>query len=292
MILRAATRGSALALWQTNHVRDRLIAAGVAEDVEIITVSTSGDRDKTTPIHAMGGKGVFVKEVQAAVLDGRADLAVHSAKDLPALTPEGLVVAAVPERADARDSLVGATLNTLREGAVVGTGSVRRKVQLQQLRPDLVFQELRGNIDTRLARLDTLDAVIMAAAALDRLDRTPEVEHRLDVDQMIPQVGQGALAIETRADAPDVTALVRAIDDEVARRLLDAERAFLIELGGDCDLPAGAHARLGDGGVDLDFRAVLANDAGDRVERVQLAGPDGVALGLEAARHLRGLVGS
>ncbi len=292
MILRAATRGSALALWQTNHVRDRLIAAGVVEDVEIITVSTSGDRDKTTPIHAMGGKGVFVKEVQAAVLDGRADLAVHSAKDLPALTPDGLVVAAVPERADARDALVGATLDTLAEGAVVGTGSVRRKVQLQQLRPDLVFEELRGNIDTRLARLDSLDAVIMAAAALDRLDRTPEVEQRLEADQMIPQVGQGSLAIETRADAPEITAIVRTIEDEVARRLLDAERAFLIELGGDCDLPAGAHAQLGAGGSDLGFRAVLANESGDRVERVQLAGPDGVALGLEAARVLRGLVGS
>lgn len=292
MILRAATRGSALALWQTNHVRDRLIAAGVVDDVEIVIVSTSGDRDKTTPIHAMGGKGVFVKEVQAAVLDGRADLAVHSAKDLPALTPEGLVVAAVPERADARDSLVGATLDTLAPGAVVGTGSVRRKVQLQQLRPDLVFEELRGNIDTRLARLDSLDAVIMAAAALDRLERTPEVEERLDADQMIPQVGQGALAIETRADAPEITNIVRTIEDEVARRLLDAERAFLIELGGDCDLPAGAHARRADGGSDLDFRAVLANEAGDRVERVRLNGADGVALGLEAARHLRGLVGS
>ena len=290
MILRAATRGSALALWQTNHVRDQLIAAGVVEDVEIVTVSTSGDRDTTTPIHAMGGKGVFVKEVQAAVLDGRADLAVHSAKDLPALTPDGLVVAAVPPRADVRDSLIGASLDSLPVGATVGTGSVRRKVQLQQLRPDLVFEELRGNIDTRLGRLDSLDAIIMAAAALDRLGRTPDVEDRLTVDQMIPQVGQGALAIETRADAPDVTAAVAAIEDVGARALLEAERAFLIELGGDCDLPAGAHADHTDAGVVV--RAMLANDAGDRVERVRLEGTDGPALGLEAARHLRNLIGS
>lgn len=290
MILRAATRGSALALWQTNHVRDLLLATGAVEDVEIITVSTSGDRDTTTPIHAMGGKGVFVKEVQAAVLDGRADLAVHSAKDLPARTPDGLTVAAVPARADVRDCLIGATLDSLPAGATVGTGSVRRKVQLQQLRPDLVFEELRGNIDTRLGRLDSLDAIIMAAAALDRLGRTPEIEHRLDVEQMVPQVGQGALAIETRSDAPEITAAVAAVEDAAARRLLEAERAFLIELGGDCDLPAGAHASpIGD---DIVVRAVLANEAGDRVERTTLQGGDGPALGVEAARHLRGLVGS
>ena len=196
----------------------------------------------------------------------------------------------MPERADARDSLIGATLDTLRTGAVVGTGSVRRKVQLQRLRPDLVFEELRGNIDTRLGRLDSLDAIIMAAAALDRLERSPEVEERLAVDQMIPQVGQGSLAIETRADAPGITAAVGAIEDQHARELLETERAFLIELGGDCDLPAGAHAVHADGSFHL--RAMLADGTGTWVERVELHGSDGPGLGVDAAHQLRGLVGS
>jgi hydroxymethylbilane synthase len=285
MILRAATRASALALWQANHVRDLLVAAGAVDDVELVQVSTSGDRDQTTPIHAMGGKGVFVKEVQAAVLDGRADFAVHSAKDLPALTPEGLTIAAVPARADVRDALVGATLTDLAPGAVVGTGSVRRRVQLQQARPDISFVELRGNIDTRLGRLDELDAIIMAAAALDRLERSPAVVERLDLDVMTPQVGQGALAIEVRADDTAALQALTHIQDAEARRLLDAERSFLIELGGDCDLPAGAHAVLDSTGFDL--RAVLANEAGDVVERVRLSGDDGPDLGRLAATQLQ-----
>jgi hydroxymethylbilane synthase len=285
MILRAATRASALALWQANHVRDLLVAAGAVGDVELVQVSTSGDRDQTTPIHAMGGKGVFVKEVQAAVLDGRADFAVHSAKDLPALTPEGLTIAAVPARADVRDALVGATLTDLAPGAVVGTGSVRRRVQLQQARPDISFVELRGNIDTRLGRLDELDAIIMAAAALDRLERSPAVVERLDLDVMTPQVGQGALAIEVRADDTAALQALTHIQDAEARRLLDAERSFLIELGGDCDLPAGAHAVLDSTGFDL--RAVLANEAGDVVERVRLSGDDGPDLGRLAATQLQ-----
>jgi hydroxymethylbilane synthase len=253
--------------------------------VEPVVVSTTGDRDQSTPIHAMGGKGVFVKEVQVAVLDGRADIAVHSAKDLPAVTTAGLGLVAVPERADPRDGLVGATLEALSPHAVIGTGSVRRRVQLLDQRPDLEVVELRGNIDTRLARLDELDGILMAVAALDRLRRTEHDVERLDVDSMVPQVGQGALAIEARADDEETTEIVAAIEHVPSRRRLDAERAFLAELGGDCDLPAGAYAEITDAGVDL--RAMLTGDDHGIVHRARGTDPDGLALGLRLARLLQ-----
>lgn len=249
MTLRAATRGSALARWQTSHVARLLAAAVGGDDAEVaeVIVSTAGDRDVVTPIHSMGGKGVFVKEVQAAVLDGRADLAVHSGKDLPAGTPDGLVLVAVPERADPRDALVGARFAELPVGAHIATGSVRRRAQLAWHRPDLRFSELRGNIATRLDKLADHDAIVMAAAALDRLALDPPIVDRIDPTVMVPQVAQGALAIECRADDAETIAMLRRIEHEPTRRVVDAERAFLHELGGDCDLPAGAHGVLLDG---------------------------------------------
>ncbi len=286
-LLRAATRGSALARWQTDHVGE-LLAAATNRGVSPVVLSTAGDRDTSTPLHVIGGKGVFVKEIQAAVLDGRADIAVHSAKDLPAETPLGLTLACVPTRADARDVLVGCSLGELVPGAVIGTGSVRRRAQLDALRPDLRFAELRGNIDTRLGKIGEFDAIVMAAAALDRLGRTPEVVDRLDVDVMIPQVGQGALAVECRVDDTATIALLASIEDPVARVEFDAERAFLSELGGDCDLPAGAHARVVDDGVEM--RAFLSNGAGVHA-REEGAGSDGQELGRGLARALRGRVG-
>ena len=285
MILRAATRGSALALWQTNHVASLLAAKWPHVVVEPVTVSTTGDRDQTTPIHEMGGKGVFVKEVQRALLDGRADIAVHSAKDLPALSPDGLRLAAIPERADPRDAVVGASLGTLAPNAVVGTGSVRRRVQLLEHRPDLEVVELRGNIDTRLGRLDELDAVLMAAAALDRLHRTRHEIDRLDVETMCPQVGQGALAVEVRADDEASAELVDAIEHAASRRAVDAERAFLHELGGDCDLPAGAFAQIVAGGVEV--RGVLTGDDHGVVHREHDVDIDGEAVGRRVARRLQ-----
>ncbi len=249
--MRAASRGSALALWQTRHVAGLLSASGPALEFEEVVVSTAGDRDTATPIHSMGGKGVFVKEVQAAVLDGRADIAVHSGKDLPAVTPEGLVLAAVPRRADARDALVGCAFESLPVGARVATGSVRRRAQLAWHRPDLVFSELRGNIATRLAKAEAFDAIVMAAAALDRLEIDPGVVDRLGREVMVPQVAQGALAVECRADDPATRELLAAIEDPETRRVVDAERAFLLELGGDCSLPAGAHAVSVDGDIEL-----------------------------------------
>lgn len=281
--LRAATRGSALALWQTEHVTALLAGGGVA--VEPVVVSTAGDRDTSTPIHAIGGKGVFVKEVQAAVLDGRADLAVHSGKDLPAETPDGLVLVAVPPRADARDALVGCDWASLPTGARVATGSVRRRAQLAWHRPDLRFSELRGNIATRLEKLTDFDAIVMASAAIDRLELDRDDVDRLDPVLVVPQVAQGALAIECRADDDATIEALRSIEHPPTRRLVDTERAFLAELGGDCDLPAGAHAVPGaDGGIEI--LGMLASLDGRVMIRERRAGDDADSLGRAVARHL------
>ena len=282
--LRAATRGSALALWQTRHV-----ASLLGLRVEEVVVSTVGDRRTDVPIHTMGGKGVFVKEVQGAVLDGRADFAVHSSKDLPALTPAGLTLVAVPTRADARDALVGSTWADLPRGGRVATGSVRRRAQLAWHRPDLEFPELRGNIQTRLAKLESegFDAIVMAAAALDRLDLdTTTTVHRLDPDVMVPQVAQGALAIECRTDDHEIAAALAAIEDAPTRRVFDAERAFLRELGGDCDLPAGAHAVLTGSGDSIELVGMLSSLDGRTLVREHRRGDDPPALGAAVARHL------
>ena len=282
--LRAATRGSALARRQTSIVAALLAEAdGVA--AEPVVVSTTGDRQASTPIHAMGGKGVFVKEVQAAVLDGRADIAVHSAKDLPSVTPEGLVVAAVPRRGDPRDALVGFRLAQLPVGATVATGSVRRRAQLAWTRPDLAFAELRGNIATRLNKADAFDAIVMAAVALQRLGLEPDVVDVLEPDVFVPQVGQGAIAVECRADDRAVLETLLAIEHEPSRQAVDAERAFLAELGGDCSLPAGAHASdASTGGLEL--TGLLASLDGRELIRDTRRGRDPETLGRSVARHL------
>ena len=288
--IRAATRGSALARWQTDHVAALLAATGVI--IEPLVVSTAGDRDKVTPLHEIGGKGVFVKEVQAAVLDGRADIAVHSAKDLPALTPDGLVICAAPDRADPRDALVGSEFHLLPEGATVGTGSIRRQVQLAARRPDIELVEIRGNIDTRLRRVKgnggDLDAIVMAAAALDRLDLSAGVVDRLSVELMLPQVGQGTLAIECRSDDEATIAALATIDKAESHRILDAERAFLVELGGDCDLPAGAYGVLieDDGEQWIELKAMLS-DGEAQLHTDSRTGADGEAMGRGLAADLR-----
>ncbi|HSO96201.1 MAG TPA: hydroxymethylbilane synthase [Acidimicrobiia bacterium] len=279
--LRVATRGSALARWQA----ERVIAL-LSVDAELVVITTAGDRDRDSPIHHIGGQGVFVTEVQDAVRDGRADLAVHSAKDLPPRTPPGLVLAAVPERADPRDALVGATLESLPTGGRVGTGSVRRRAQLAHHRPDLTFGELRGNVPTRLGRLDRFDAVVIAAAALDRLDLVDDRVHRVDPSTLLPQVAQGALAVECRADDDAHLESVRAIDDPEVRRAVDAERAFLDELGGGCDVPVGALAAVEGSGVTID--ALVASLDGRIVLRATTRGDDPDATGRVAARDLIG----
>jgi hydroxymethylbilane synthase len=281
--LRAATRGSPLALWQTEHVAARLRAVEPDLAIEVVVVDTHGDRRLDVPIWELGGKGVFAKEVQAAVLDGRADLAVHSAKDLPSVAVPGLVLAAVPERGDPRDALVGSTLADLPEGAEVATGSLRRQVELRRHRPDLRFASLRGNMQTRLGQAADHDAIVVAATALDRLGLAEHIAERLDVATMLPQVAQAALAVECREDDGELRALLARIEHEAARRCVDAERAFLAELGGDCSLPAGAHAVLEGGAVRL--QAFIASPDGRVSQRETRVGADH-AVGTALARHL------
>ena len=254
-------------------------------EVELVEIITTGDRRAETPIWELGGKGVFVKEVQQAVLDGRADAAVHSAKDLPARTPDGLHVGAVPERADARDALVGSTLAGLPTGATVATGAARRRAQLAWARPDLTFVGLRGNIATRLDRLDVVDSVVVAAAALERLGLGDRATELLDPGVVVPQVGQGALAVECREGDTANRELIAAVEHPVSRRVFDTERAFLAALGGDCSLPAGAYAtENADGSVTVS--GVVASLDGHVLLRERISGDDGVELGHRLARML------
>jgi hydroxymethylbilane synthase len=278
--LRVATRGSALARWQAERVVQLL---GV--EAEYVIVSTRGDERRDVPIHAMGGTGVFVKEVEQAVLDARADVAVHSAKDLPAETAPELVLAALPERGDPRDALVGRPFNEIPTGGRVGTGSVRRRAQLAALRPDLGFAELRGNIPTRLEKAAGFDAVVLAAAALDRLGLADRITERVDPSVVLPQVGQGALAVECRADDDGTRELLARVDDAEVRAAVTAERAYLAELGGGCNLPCGALAETGGDG-SLRLEALLASLDGRITLRARVDGHDPVAVGAEAARRL------
>jgi hydroxymethylbilane synthase len=281
--LRVATRGSPLARWQAEHVASLVRAHHPEIAVDLVVVETQGDRRLDVPIWELGGKGVFAKEVQAAVLDGRADLAVHSAKDLPSVSPPGLVIAAVPERGDPRDALVGSTLAALPDGAEVATGSLRRQVALLQHRPDLRFVSLRGNMQTRLDRAVAHDAAVLAAIALDRLGLADHIAERLPTETVLPQVGQGALAAECREADDELRDLLAPIEHLASRRCVDAERAFLAELGGDCSLPAAAHAIVDAG--DLLLTAFLASPDGHTMLRTSVAGSTR-DIGAEAARQL------
>jgi hydroxymethylbilane synthase len=280
--LRAATRGSRLARAQTDLVAGLL---GDEVEVEPVVVETTGDKRADVPIWELGGRGVFVKEVQAAVLEGRADFAVHSAKDLPSAAVDGLVIAAVPQRADARDALVGRRFEALPPGARVGTGSVRRRAQLAWLRPDLTFAGLRGNMDTRLSKAGDFAAIVVAAAALDRLGRIADISEVLSTSLLVPQVGQGALAIECRADDEETLAALAAIEHEPSRRAVNAERAWLAEVGGGCDLPVGAHAKVDSEGR-LRLSAMIGTPDGRVMLRDSDEGDDPLELGRRLARHL------
>jgi hydroxymethylbilane synthase len=295
-VIRVATRASTLARWQAERV-----GAQLGDDVEYVLVTTTGDRDQNTDLHQLAmrersehpggvggrGTGVFTKEVQLAVLDGAADVAVHSAKDLPSETPPGLQLVAIPERGDPRDALVGCSLEELPTAARIGTDSVRRRAQLANLRPDLTFGPLRGNIETRLRkRVDHgYDAVVIAYVALERLGLANEAAAVLDPSEMLPQVAQGALAVECRAGDQQTLARLQAIDDPVAHRTVAAERAFLAALGGGCSVPCGALATAGAGGV-LRIDALLASLDGHVVVRTTVDGEDAAAVGAAAAAEL------
>jgi hydroxymethylbilane synthase len=270
---------------QARYVQERLLAVDVAS--ELVLVETHGDLTADVPLSSLAGQGVFAVEVQRCVLKGEADVAVHSAKDLPSVTPAGLGLTCVPERRDPVDVLVGRSLAGLGPGATVATGSPRRRALLLERRPDLNIVELRGNMATRLASAgrEGVDAVVAAAAALERLGESSRTAERLDPEWFIPQVGQGSLALETRVD-DDVSNLTLApLNDLDAFEVLAAERAFLRELGAGCSVPAGAYATWTMQGLQLSG-VMIAYD-GSRSVRHRVSGRDPEVLGRELARTLR-----
>jgi len=285
MALRLATRRSPLALRQARDVQERLLALDIAS--ELVEVQTSGDVITDVPLSSLGGQGVFAVEVQRAVLRGEADVAVHSAKDLPSTTPAGLLLSCVPERRDPLDVLVGRSLAGLGPGATVATGSPRRRALLLERRPDLHIVELRGNMARRLAApgRDGVDAVVAAAAALERLGESSRVAERLDLTWFVPQVGQGSIALETRIDDDATITALASLNDRDAFEALAAERAFLRELGAGCSVPAGAYATWRSGVLHLSG-LMIAYD-GSRSVRQSRSGRDPASLGRELARTLR-----
>ena len=265
-----ASRGSQLALWQARWVSAQLTAAGHECRIEII--KTTGDKITDVPLAKVGTKGLFTKEIEEALLDGRADLAVHSLKDLPTELPQGLILAAVPEREDPRDAVVGKRLADLGIGGKVGTSSLRRSAQLRRLRPDLAVESVRGNLDTRLRKMDEgqYDAILLAAAGLKRLGWGARIAEILDPEVMCPAVGQGALAIETRTAGAGRDACA-ALDHVATRAAVVAERGVLAALGGGCQVPIGAHAIAADGRVRV--RAVVASPDGSELVQAESEGP-------------------
>lgn len=259
-----ASRGSQLALWQARWVQQQLAQAGEPSRIEVI--QTTGDKITGVALARVGTKGLFTKEIEEALLDGRADLAVHSLKDLPTELPDGLVLAGVPAREDPRDAVVGRRLADLARGATVGTSSLRRAAQIRQTRPDLVIESVRGNVDTRLRKLDEgrYGAVVLAAAGLTRLGWSDRITELLTPDVMCPAVGQGALAIETRGAGEGFDA-GRALEDSDTRAAITAERNVLAALGGGCQVPIGAYATVAQG--RLRIQAVVVSPDGVEVVR-------------------------
>lgn len=284
--IRIGTRGSALALWQAEHVRGRLAALG--HQVELRVITTTGDRLLDRRLDSVGGKGAFLKEIEEAMLAGEVDLAVHSLKDVPTGLPPGLSLGAFLERADPRDALLtsGRRLAELTAGATVGTTSLRRQALLREVRPDLVPADLRGNVDTRIRRLreGRFDAIVLAMAGLARLGRDHEVTEALDPRQFVPAPGQGTIALECRDDDHAVRDAVAPLDDAATARAVTAERAFLAALGGGCNVPLGAHAR--EAGGHLELVAFVAAPAGPGILRGERSGSDPRALGRSLAEEL------
>ena len=300
-VLRIGSRGSPLALAQAREVQSRLAAACglAAERIEIRTIRTTGDAIQDRTLADAGGKGLFTKEIEEALLAGAIDLAVHSSKDMPTVLPAGLVLAAFLPREDARDALICRprpavrALRDLPQRAVVGTASLRRQALLKHARPDLAIVPLRGNVETRLRKVEAgeVDATVLAVAGLKRLGLFAAATAVLDVDEFLPAVAQGAIGIEIRADDAATRALVAAIDDADTATAVAAERAFLAVLDGSCRTPIAGHARLSDG--TLGFRGMIAKTDGSEAVTVarQGAPADAAALGADAGRDLKGRAG-
>ena len=290
--LTIATRGSQLALWQANHIRDCLMAQNPDLTIELSIIRTKGDKILDVPLSQVGGKGLFVKEIEEALLSGEADLAVHSIKDVPMVLPEGLTLGAIPVRAPFTDCLCSEKYANLREipqCATVGTSSLRRQAQLLALRPDLKIVSLRGNVDTRLKKLKEgqFAAIVLATAGLQRLGLSATHMAELDPKDFVPAVGQGALGIECRAHDTGTLDLLARLNDDATRTCVEAERAFLLGLDGGCQVPIGAHAALAeDGTVTLDV--LVGETDGSRILRKQAQAPGSRAheLGLSLAKDL------
>jgi hydroxymethylbilane synthase len=298
-LLRIGSRGSPLALAQAREVERRLIAATGhdAARIEIKPIRTTGDAIQDRPLAEAGGKGLFAKEIEEALLSGSIDVAVHSAKDLPTVLPAGLILAGFLPREDARDAFISrkaANLSALRRGALVGTASLRRQAMVKRLRPDLETVTLRGNVETRLRKLDAgaADATLLAVAGLKRLGLLAAATAILEIDEFLPAVGQGAIAIETRADDAATRALVAAIDDPDTATALAAERAFLGVLDGSCRTPIGGHATV-EGGT-LHFRGMIIKPDGSAAFEARREGSreDAAELGADAGRELRHRAGA
>jgi hydroxymethylbilane synthase len=292
--LRIGTRGSPLARAQTDIVRARLAVANRLNPaaIEVVAISTSGDAVRDRPLAEAGGKGLFTKEIEEALLAGEIDLAVHSAKDVPTFLPKGLILAAFPERADPRDAFVSenfARLADLPTGAVVGSASVRREALVRRLRPDVAVKLLRGNVNTRLEKVASgaFDAAVLALAGLERLGLSARAKEVLDPEVFPPSVGQGAIAIEIRAGDEEAARLAAAIDDVPTATALAAERAFLAELDGSCRTPIAGHARIVKGRLRF-HGLVISPDGREAVETAREGLPsDAAQLGADAGRELK-----
>jgi len=293
-ILRIGSRGSPLALVQAREVQSRLAAAcGLPpERIAIKIIRTTGDAVQDRPLSAVGGKGLFTKEIEEALMSGAIDLAVHSSKDMTTVLPAGLTLSAFLPREDPRDAFIGRKAKTLRElpaGAVLGTASLRRAAMAKRLRPDLAIAPLRGNVETRLRKIEAgeADATLLAVAGLKRLGLLASATAVLDVDEFLPAVGQGAIGIETRADDDKTRALLAKIDDADTATAVTAERAFLAVLDGSCRTPIGGHARLDNGVVR--FRGLIVKPDGSEAFEVLREGPcaQAAALGADAGRELK-----
>jgi hydroxymethylbilane synthase len=289
--VRIATRRSRLALWQAEHVAARLTSAHPGLVVSLLPIVTEGDRIQDRTLAAVGGKGLFIKELETALLAGDADIAVHSMKDMPAALPPGLMIAAALERADPRDAFISTrytTFDSLPRGARVGTSSLRRQSQLRHARPDLEILVLRGNVETRLRKLDAgeFDATVLATAGLERLGLGTRIRERLSPQQMLPAVGQGVIGIECMGVNGQIRALLAPLEHAATRCQLEAERAFAGRLGGSCQSPIAAYAELT--GETLNLRGLVGSPDGATIFADALSGPttDAVALGTDLAERL------
>lgn len=272
------SRGSKLALWQAEQIQKQLCSIDPQLEISIEVIKTTGDV-KRDPLSVIGGKGVFTKELEDALFESRIDLAVHSLKDLPTILPDGLSIGAICERADPRDALVlksslkANSLKDIPDGSLVGTSSQRRMVQLKEKRPDLTIKDVRGNVDTRIRKLDEgeYDALLLAVAGLNRLELSNRISLAISIDEMLPAVGQGAIGVETRAEDQFVNETVSMLDHRETRQACLAERSLLRNLGGGCQVPIAAHARLV--GQSLYLEAMVANPDGSEILRGDLSGP-------------------